>query len=216
MSDVNRFVKQEMARLQQENQDLREEVVSLREYVGAIESLMDAVNDLDPKAEIVPLLDRILYNAMTVTNSKDGSLLVMDEEAKELAFVLAKGDVSTEKLAGQRLPLGKGIAGWVGQNGKPTIVNSARTDPRFFTGIDDAFKFQTNSVLAVPIIGQGKVLGVIEVLNKQNGRQYEATDQMLLEILCRFAGDCLATMTAQEEAAAPQADKKTPQAAPAP
>ncbi len=215
MSDVNRYLKQEITHLQQENQSLREEVISLREYVGAVESLMDAVNELDPKAEIVPLLDRILYNAMTVTNSKDGSLLVVDDETNELAFVLAKGDVSTEKLAGQRLPMGKGIAGWVAKNNKPTIVNSARHDPRFFPGIDDAFKFQTNSVLAAPIVGRGKVLGVIEVLNKQTGKQYEVTDQMLMELLCRFAGDCLATMAAQEEVEAPKKGKSKA-AAPAP
>ena len=208
MGDVNRYLKEELSKLQHENQNLREEVVLLREYVGAVESLMDAVNELDPKAEIIPLLDRILYNAMTVTNSKDGSLLVVDEETNELAFVIAKGDVSTEKLAGQRLPMGKGIAGWVAQNKKPTIVNQARTDPRFFTGIDDAFKFTTNSVLAVPIVGKAKVLGIIEVLNKQNGHAYEMTDQMLLEMLCRFAGDCLATMAAQEESDAAKAEKK--------
>jgi phosphoserine phosphatase RsbU/P len=208
MGDVNRYLKEELAKLQHENQNLREEVILLREYVGAVESLMDAVNELDPKAEIIPLLDRILYNAMTVTNSKDGSLLVVDEESNELAFVIAKGDVSTEKLAGQRLPMGKGIAGWVAQNKKPTIVNQAKTDPRFFTGIDDAFKFTTNSVLAVPIVGNNKVLGIIEVLNKQNGHAYEMTDQMLLEMLCRFAGECLATMAAQEEADAAKAEAK--------
>ncbi len=206
MGDINRFMKQENARLTDENQALREEVISLRQYVSAIESLMEAIDELNPKAEILPLLDRILYNAMTVTNSKDGSLMVMDEEKNELAFVLARGDVSTEKLAGQRLPLGRGIAGWVAQNRKPSIVNNARTDPRFYAGIDDAFKFKTNSVLAVPIIGQGKVLGVIEVLNKQDDKSYQPTDQMLLTLLCRFAGDCLATMAAQEEAApAPKA-----------
>ena len=45
------------------------------------------------------------------------------------------------------------------------------------------------------------------MLNKQNGHAYEMTDQMLMELLCRFAGDCLATMAAQEEADAAKAEK---------
>lgn len=200
MGGTSNYLKQETTRLQQENKDLHAEVATLREYVGAIESLMDAVDELDPKKEILPLLDRILFNAMTVTNSKDGSLMVVDDETKELAFVFARGAITQDKLAGQRLPIGKGIAGWVAQNGKPAIVNHARSDPRFYAAIDDAYQFKTNSVLAVPIIGKSKVLGVIEVLNKINGNEYSATDQMLLTLLCRFAGEVLITMSEQEEA----------------
>ena len=199
MGDIVRNLQHEVSRLKDENQQLRDEAASLRGYVGALESLMDALDELNPQAEIIPLLDRILYNAMIVTTSKDGSLLVVDDEAKELAFVHARGEVSIDKLAGQRLPLGKGIAGWVAQNGKPAIVDNARIDARFFPGIDDAFRFTTNSVLAVPIIGKGQVLGVIEVLNKLNGKPYGQADLMLLSLLCRFAGDVLYAMTQQEE-----------------
>jgi GAF domain-containing protein len=199
MGDLVRNLQHEVSRLKDENQILRDETASLKGYVGAIESLMDAIDELDPTSEILPLLDRILYNAMVVTTSKDGSLMVLDEESQELAFVHARGDITIEKLAGQRLPLGKGIAGWVAQNGKPAIVDNARTDTRFFPGIDDAYRFTTNSVLAVPIIGQGQVLGVIEVLNKLNGKPYGQADQMLLSLLCRFAGDVLWAMARQEE-----------------
>ena len=200
MGGASNYLKQESTRLQQENKALHDEIAVLREYVSAIESLMDAVEELDPSKEILPLLDRILFNAMTVTNSKDGSLMVVDDETNELAFVYARGAITQDKLAGHRLPLGKGIAGWVAQNAKPAIVNHARSDPRFFTGIDDAYQFKTNSVLAVPIIGKSKVLGVIEVLNKLNGNEYSQTDQMLLTLLCRFAGEVLITMSEQEEA----------------
>lgn len=199
MGDLLRNLQHEVTRLKDENLALRDEAASLRGYVGAIESLMDAIDEIDPTAEILPLLDRILYNAMIVTTSKDGSLMVIDDETKELAFVHARGDVSIDKLAGQRLPIGKGIAGWVAENARPAIVDNARTDNRFFPGIDDAFRFTTNSVLAAPIIGKGQVLGVIEVLNKLNGKPYGQADLMLLSLLCRFAGDVLYAMTQQEE-----------------
>jgi hypothetical protein len=52
------------------------------------------------------------------------------------------------------------------------------------------------------------VLGVIEVLNKRNGKEYSITDQMLLTLLCRFAGEVLHTMAQQEEASA--AEPKQP------
>jgi GAF domain-containing protein len=54
-------------------------------------------------------------------------------------------------------------------------------------------------VLAVPITGKGRVLGVIEVLNKHSGRIFDPADQTLLTLLCRFAGDVLYTMSQQDE-----------------
>ncbi|MBN1310320.1 MAG: GAF domain-containing protein [Anaerolineae bacterium] len=198
---MGQYIKGELTQLKEENQNLREEVVVLREYLNALHALLDAIDDLDPTVEIMPLLDRILANGMAVTNAQDGSLLVLDEETNELVFVLARGQVAPSRLIGQRIPPGRGIAGWVAQKNQPTIVNNARADIRFYPGIDDAFKFQTNSVLAVPIVGQGRVLGVIEVLNKRSGRIFDPADQTLLTLLCRFAGDVLLTMIQQEEQA---------------
>ncbi|MBN1430589.1 MAG: GAF domain-containing protein [Anaerolineae bacterium] len=199
MSQYSHHLKNDFMQLKQENQELKEEVVVLREYLSALHALLDAIEDLDPASEIMPLLDRILANGMAVTNAQDGSLLVLDEETNELVFVLARGRVAPPMLIGQRVPPGRGIAGWVAQKGQPTIVNNAHADIRFYPGIDDAFKFQTNSVLAVPIVSQGQVLGVIEVLNKHNGRIFDPADQALLTLLCRFAGDVLHSMMLQEE-----------------
>ena len=199
MADSLRYLKQEVHRLQEENRQLREEAVSLRQYVDSIQTLMAAIDEMDANTEVMPLLDRILYNAMTVIDAKDGSLLVLDDETGELVFVLVYGDVAEEKLVGYRLPPGKGIAGWVAQNRKATIVNNVRADSRFFPGVDDAFQFHTQSILAAPIVGANKVLGVIEVVNKHNGRPFDPTDQILLTLLCRFAGEILNTMVQQGE-----------------
>jgi GAF domain-containing protein len=214
MSEYGRHALHELAQCKEENLRLKEEVVVLREYLTALQALLEAVDDLDPKSEIMPLLERILANGMAVTNAQDGSLLVLDDETSELVFVLAKGKVEPSRLIGQRVPPGRGIAGWVAQKGLPTIVQNARSDLRFYPGIDDAFMFQTNSVLAVPITGQGRVLGVIEVLNKHNNRLFDQADQTLLTLLCRFAGDVLYTMIQQEDRTAARDEHPMPVEAP--
>lgn len=199
MSDYGRYIQQEVNRLQEENRELREEVISLRQYIDSIQSLMEAVEEIDPKSEIMPLLDRILYNAMAVINASDGSLLVTDDETGELVFVLAHGRVKTEDIVGQRIPPGKGIAGWVAKNKKPTIVNNTRTDDRFYSRLDEKLSFETRSIVAAPIVGGNRVLGVIEVLNKKDGKPFNQTDQTLLQLLCRFAGEILNIMIQQDE-----------------
>lgn len=195
---VNQFMKQEVTRLRDENELLKSEVYALRHYIDSIQALIDAVDDLDPESEVMPLLDRTLFNAQTVVNASEGSLLVLDEDVEELVFVLVRGDY-IDQLLGRRMPVNKGIAGWVVRNQQPTIVNNAPADDRFYAGIDQAIQFSTQSILAVPIIGRGRVLGVIEVLNKQDGQPFNEVDQSLLMLLCRLAGDVLYMMLEQEE-----------------
>ena len=137
------------------------------------------------------LLGDVLDNALRTIDAQDGSLLAMDEDTRELVFVLAQGDVPQEKLAWRRLPAGEGIAGWVAEHGESTIVNDVRADGRFYAAVDTDLGFTTRSILAAPIIGGGKVLGVIEVLNKRGGVRFEEHDLTLLGLMCRFSGELL-------------------------
>lgn len=198
-SETMAFLQRETVRLKEENERLRNEVQSLQQYVDAIQALIDAVEAWKPHGEVMPLLERILYNALNVLDSNDGSLLVLDDETGELVFVLVHGDVEESALLGYRIPAGKGIAGWVAKNAKPTIVNNPSKDPRFLPSIDQAYDFKTESLLAAPILGGGRVMGVIEVLNKHSGEEYTATDQNLLVLLCHFAGEVLHKLVAESD-----------------
>jgi len=208
MSEDSAFLHQEVRRLQEENRALQQEIGELRKYVDAVQALVDAVDSLKPDTEIMPLLDRILQSALVVINAKDGSLLVSDEESGELVFVLVHGEVDKSKLLGYRLPPDKGVAGWVAKEGKPAIVDAPRTDRRFFPTIDDAFNFRTQSILAVPIIGRQKVLGVIEILNKYADKPFTKADQALVVLLCRFAGELLSTILERGDEEGVKAEKK--------
>lgn len=205
MSNSLMYLRQEIARLTDENQDLQTEVNSLRHYVSAVEELMDKVKSWTPDTEIMPLLDNILFTSLSVLDAKDGSLLVLDEDTKELVFVLAQGDVDDSQILGYRLPPGEGVAGWVAKYNKPTIVNLPAQDKRFLSSVDRAFNFTTNSLLAAPIVAQGQVLGVIEVLNKHSGEKFNDSDMTLITLLCRFAGEVLNRMVQEDKA------RKTPE-----
>lgn len=200
-SDTMVYLRRETARLQEENERLRAEVRSLRQYAAGVQALTDALGSWDPHGEVMPLLDSILYNALTVLDSKDGSLLVLDDETNELVFVLAQGDVEESQLLGYRIPPGQGIAGWVAKNAKPTIVNNPSKDPRFLPSIDRAFDFRTESILAAPIIGGGRVMGVIEVLNKHSGEEFTPADLNLLTLLCHLAGEALHRLVTETDEA---------------
>jgi GAF domain-containing protein len=196
MTDAEHLLRDEIARLQEDNRTLAHEITSLRRFIRSLQNLADA-SEGDVSTHIVDLLEQILRNALEAIEARNGSLLVLDEDTGELVFVLALGEVPPASLTGIRLPAGTGIAGWVAAHREPTIVEDARRDPRFYAGVDDAFQFNTKSLVAAPIVGGGRVIGVIEALNKEFGRSFSADDLALLMLLCRFAGELLHSLEEQ-------------------
>jgi adenylate cyclase len=96
-----------------------------------------------------------------------------------LEFKIAFG-TDAETLQKFNIKLGQGICGYVASQGKPLIVNDTAQSPHFFPEFDKIIGFNTRSVLCVPMISQGKVLGVIELINKINGN-FVPGDEKLLE-----------------------------------
>jgi sigma-B regulation protein RsbU (phosphoserine phosphatase) len=180
--------------IQQENAELREEVAYLRDYVSSLQELQRAAQRLLSEKDIMTLLDKTLYYALTVLDAQDGALLVRDEETNELVFVLVQGRVR-EALPGYRIASNEGIAGWVAENREPVIVNNVRGDPRFSPRVDQSFEFETRKLVCVPLIARDKVLGVIEVLNKSGGQDFAEADMNLLSLLALIAAMALDDLT---------------------
>ncbi|MBC6937746.1 MAG: GAF domain-containing protein [Chloroflexi bacterium] len=185
------IMRRENARLQAENEQLQEELRNLREFVQILNDLTRATRSITSDAELLPLLDDIFTRALNLLNAPDGSLMLLDDETDEMVFVLVRG-VLAANLRGYRIPAGEGIAGWVIKNAQPTLVRDVRRDPRFSYTIDEQFTFHTQSIAAAPLIGDRRVYGVIEVLNKPGDEPFDDSDLALLGLLCRFAGEALA------------------------
>ena len=185
--------------LEDDNARLRKEILMLRQFIDSMQNLIDTLENPRPDFEIMDLLSDVLKNALETINAKDGSLLVLDEDTQDLVFVVSHGELPSEKLHWRRIPPGQGIGGWVAQNKKAVIVNDVQSDERFYSGVDEEFEFRTKSMLAAPIIGGGQVLGVIEVLNKRDGKLFNTDDQTLLTLMCRFSGELLTTVIQQNQ-----------------
>ncbi len=126
-----------------------------------------------------PLIASITQMTRYALNAPASSLLLLDEKNQELIFKFADGPVGKQL---RRLQMNKqtGIAGWVVQNGKPLVVNDVNKDPRFNISIDEVTGFVTKSIICAPLTLQHKVIGVIEVLNKLDGADYNKQDLQTL------------------------------------
>ena len=194
-----RFLQQENARLQEENKALQQENLALRRYMSALKDLSWATEQITAEGNLFELLDQILYNAMSVVGAEGGSLLLLDDETNELVFVVVHGDIE-DRLRGYRMGSTVGIAGWVAANREPLIVNEPRQDHRFFVEIDETFSYITRSILCVPMITHGRLIGVIQLLNKQGDQEFIEADATLLSILAQVAAIALAELEVRLEA----------------
>ena len=114
------------------------------------------------------------------------SLLRVDEETQELYFVIAKG-IDIKKIKHIRLKCGEGIAGHVMESKQSILIQNAQTDPRFSKKVDNASGFVTQSLIAVPIIFQQQILGVIEIINALEERNFSKQDLEILEAIADFS-----------------------------
>jgi GAF domain-containing protein len=140
----------------------RETDATILERLLEISSLLNSTLMLDE------LLGQIMSAATELIGAETSSLLLLDDDGDELTVEVATGTPG-EAVTREHVPAGQGIAGWVVEHGEPLVVAEPRSDPRFYSGIDEKSGFETKSILAVPMTTRGRTIGVIEVINKQKG-----------------------------------------------
>ncbi len=129
------------------------------------------------------LLRLITASATDILDAEAGSLLLTsDDGSGDLIFRVAIGGSGSD-IIGLRVPAGKGLVGEVASTGTPVIVSDVMSDPRWAGELGKG-PFQTRSVIAVPLVSQNHVTGVLEVLNKR-GVGFDRDDADLLNT---FAG----------------------------
>ena len=67
------------------------------------------------------------------------------------------------------LELGQGVVGWVARYREPVIINDATNDPRVDAEIVAKSGLDIKSVITMPLIGKGQMIGVIEAINHVDG-----------------------------------------------
>lgn len=147
--------------------------------------LISIAGSLNSTLDLDYLLQKIGMAAERLLDSEASSIMLVTDDKKSLFFRVASGEGSGV-LKKMTVPIGKGIAGWVAENRKPEVVVDTRSDPRFAGSFDKASGFVTKSLLCVPMLFRGELVGVVEVLNKKNG-QYTQADVGLCSSLANLA-----------------------------
>ncbi|CAF0961348.1 unnamed protein product [Rotaria sordida] len=150
---------------------------------------------------------KIMSYAKKLVNADRASLFMVDSRTKELYARIfdigreehdildsaAMSDKDGQKCSSNderaciRFPMDKGIAGYVATTGKTLNIIDAYSDNRFNRDIDQKTGYKTKTLLCMPIMIQGNVIGVVQMINKKNGH-FTKSDEESFETFAVYCG----------------------------
>lgn len=144
--------------------------------------LFEATRLLNSTLDLSELLNLILKIAQQESCADRGSVFLVDAATQELWSIVASG-LALQEI---RVPIGHGVAGHVAHSGETVNVEDAYSLDYFDRSFDMKFGYCTRSLLSIPIRHRdGAIVGVLQLLNKQNGPAFTAED---VDFLCKLSG----------------------------
>ena len=171
------------------NQQREARIVELEAALERSEKTVRALRDvglaLGSTLDLDQLLELILNKITELLEADRATLYLLDEQRSRLLSRIMVG----EEARSIELPVGEGIAGYVAKTGRVVRVRDAYRDKRFLRQWDDLTGYKTRSILAAPMKNHvGRTIGVIQVLNKQQGEaEFSQHDEELLIALATQA-----------------------------
>ncbi len=180
-----------------DSSDSLERIKNLESKVRELSFLHETSQLLTATLDLDSMLRSLMNQVREYFQVEAVSVALLDEEPVEapadresaesdsvpvLTFRVAVGGAS-EAVTGLRVPLDRGIAGWVTREGKSIFIPDAYSNGRFYSGVDERTGFETKTVLAAPIKTDQGTIGAIEALNPTAG----TLDEHALDVLNRVA-----------------------------
>jgi hypothetical protein len=137
------------------------------------------------------VLEAVVRTAAGVFDAASVSIALEEPATGELSYRAAWG-AGAEQIVGVRLPLGAGIAGAVAKTGQEEVVPDCKQDPRFAAGVAAGTGYVPNTMLVVPLRRDGRVVGVLSVLDRRDGGPYGPNDVARARLFSELAVSALA------------------------
>lgn len=169
-----------------------EEIAQLQKSlhnISILYNISQAVNFID---DLKRLLQVIIQKALITLDAEKGSLMLYDYSINALQVRIVSGlqDKKLEEAINNgavqcaKIGIGEGIAGTVFLERKPIITNLGSADPRF---IVKEVLSNTKSLLCVPLVAKGEVIGVINITNKKHDKLFNQKDLEFITSLANQA-----------------------------
>jgi GAF domain-containing protein len=136
------------------------------------------------------LLQATVETARGIFHAKAASVLLLDEENDELVFEAVAGE-GAGTLLGRRFPASTGVAGWVLVTRQPLVIDDLAKETRFSREAAESTGYVPRGLMAVPLLADDDVLGVLEVLDRPEGVPFTLAEMDVLGLFANQAAIAL-------------------------
>ena len=161
--------------------------------IAALREITRAISAAWSLEEILALITRKVARVMDVDSC---SIYLLDDGDTYLVLKATTG-LAAEAIGRARLKLGEGLTGHAAKIGKPVAASHASRDPHF-KFLPETKESMFQSLLAMPLVARGKVIGAINVQTRE-GREYSEDEIELLSIIADVAAGELEKAVLYEE-----------------
>ena len=178
-----------IARLEGENRRLKAAVEELS-ILNEVSTAVSSTSSLDAT------VDLIVRKCVQHLRVEQGAVLLFDrlEQGASLKTVVRKIEQDDSRVIPMRL--GDQITGWMLKNRRPLVINDFESETRF-RGTSGSSHVQ--SLLCVPMLLKGRLIGVVNVFNKQGTGGFCEGDQRLLSIIATQSAQVVENARLAEE-----------------
>jgi len=142
------------------------------------------------------IYDRLLRSAMELVGARSGSIALTTDGGKMLRFETTAGPVA-DSIRGRRIPVGEGVIGWTVRAREPVIVNTPKSDPRHDPAFAADLGQAPESLICVPLVTEGEVVGAIELIDRRGG--FSKSHLQLVELIAGQVARAVVTARRRSE-----------------
>jgi len=161
---------------------------SLQTQVDRLQALLEVSCVIYSSLDYQGVLERVIHHAKNLAGADGCSIYLLDHQQQVLKPLLTNYEEYKEQIMNFRLKLGEGVTGKVAQTGLGIISNYAEADTR--TVQIPGTPEEPESIISVPLMWSGDVIGVITI-NAKGHKRFREEDLNLLTIFARLVADAL-------------------------
>lgn len=151
--------------------------------------LYEISKEINSSLEIDTVLNTVMDKIVLLMKAERGFIMLKDTDAGDdapLTFRVAR-DSTRENATEEEFLVSKSIVDQVVTNNQPVLTFSALDDPRFSSS-KSIVAFGLRSIMCVPMVVKGRLIGVIYVDNRMKAGVFKQEDLELLETFSHLAG----------------------------
>jgi len=129
---------------------------------------------------------QLLARVASTVPSEAAALLLVDPGGRELVFHASR-TMQPGVIDGLRLPIDRGIAGWVARHRQAVRLDDVTSDPRYFAAFGEQTGLAPRTMICVPLVSKNTLRGVIQILNKVDGSTFTDAELAVAQTLADHA-----------------------------